>query len=389
MPSERLIEIVAPRRLVAGDDAIDGLGAIIRELAPESGPVLVVSDRVIVELGLAERATRPLAAAGYDSVVFGEIAAEPDLPLIDRLAVVAAEESFVAVVGIGGGSALDPAKLAAAMATNDIPPVEIVEGRPLERPTLPLVLAPTTAGTGAEGSRNSVVAHDGRKRVVSSPYLCPSVALLDATLTVSSPPAVTAASGVDALCHAVESALSTYANPFTLANAFAAMRSIPKALPVAYVDGADLPARRAMLYAAYLAGLSLNAVTVLGHTMGYTIAGRTGLGHGITCAMSLPYCLAYNQTAEKVRLREIAHEVGAGDTELPLWSRRFGDGLQIPASLREVGIPSAAIEALAVECIERYPRPNNPVPFERDRLVRLYRRFYDGDIDGAVRDMAA
>ena len=315
--------------------------------------------------------------------LYGEIAAEPDLEAVERLGVVARSGGFAAVVGIGGGSALDSAKLAAAVPTNEGRLVEYVEGRAFERRTLPLVLVPTTAGTGAEGSRNAVVAHAGRKRVVGSPHLCPDVALLDATLTISVPPAVTAASGVDALCHAVESALSAYANAFTRAYSFAAMRAIPQSLRVAYADGTNLTARRALLHASFLAGLSLNAVTVLGHTMGYTIAGRTKLGHGVTCAMSLPYCLAYNLGAGE-QMREIGDVLGCVPESLPLWSRALGDELGIPASLEEVGIAEDQLDEMADECVDSYPRPNNPVPFDRHRLRLLYHRFHQGDVEGAV-----
>ena len=380
-------EIVSPRRLVSGDGAIAGLGSLLHELEVATGRVLVVADRTLVELGTVELALGPIRNAGLEPTLYGEVAAEPDLDAVERLEAVARDGGFSAVVGIGGGSALDSAKLAAAVPTNDGRLVEYVEGRAFERRTLPLVLVPTTAGTGAEGSRNSVVAHAGRKRVIGSAFLCPEIALLDATLTVSVPPGVTAASGVDALCHAIESALSTYANAFTRAYAFAAMRTIPQSLRAAYADGTNLNARRELLYASFLAGLSLNAVTVLGHTMGYTIAGRTKLGHGVTCAMSLPYCLAYNLAAVEP-MREIAAAVGCAPASLPLWSRALGDELGIPASLEEIGIAEDEVEAMADECVDSYPRPNNPVPFDRHRLRLLYQRFHQGDVEGAV-DVAA
>lgn len=387
MTLARRVEIASPRRLIAGDDAIDELGTLVAGLGSGTGNVLVVADRAIVELGIARRATAPLEEAGFDVELYGTVAAEPDLEAIQALEKVIRTRDYVSVVGIGGGSALDSAKLAAALPTNDGTLVEYVEGRPFESPTLPLVLVPTTAGTGAEGSRNSVVSHGGGKHVIGSEHLCPSIALLDPTLTVTAPPAVTAASGVDALCHAVEATLSTYANAFTRASSVAAMTMIPPALRRAYADGADLDARRVMLHASYLAGLALNAVTVLGHTMGYTIASRTKLGHGVTCAMSLPYCLAYNTPATRP-MEEIAAAVGSGSEPLALWSRRLGDELGIPPSLAAVGIPETEVAAMTDECIERYPRPNNPIPFERERLVRLYSYFLAGDIETAQRDLA-
>lgn len=386
--SERPAEIQYPRHLVAGAGTIDSLGDRLTELGVPTGPVLVVSDGILVELGLACRATRPLAAARYEPVVFGDVAGEPDVALLERLEQSVRGRAYVAVVGIGGGSALDPAKLAAAFATNGGSVTEYLAGRSLDAPTLPLVLIPTTAGTGAEASRNAIVAHDGRKVIIGSRHLAPMLALLDPTLTVTSPPGVTAASGLDALCHAFEATLSTFASTFTTVNALAAARTIARSLREAYENGSNLEARRAMLDAAFLAGLAINAVTLIGHSMAYTIATRTHLPHGVTTAMSLPYCLAYTGPGAPDRVDMLADAVGAESAALAQWVNAFAGELGIPGSLAEVGIRKADLDEMADDCVERYPRPNSPVPLERGRVRKLYGYFCSGDVDGAVRAMS-
>lgn len=375
-------DVALPARLVLGDGSIDRLGNALVALGVEPGPVLVVADAALVDLGPVERAEAVLAASGLDATVHAQVAGEPDLAAAEGVVDAVRSTPYVAVVGLGGGSAMDPAKLAAGLATNDGSVEEYLHGRPIERKALTQALVPTTAGTGAEASKNTIVTHAGRKYVIGSPLLCPDVAVLDPTLTVSCPRGVTAASGMDALAHAVEATLSTWATPFTTANALAAVGAVGAWLPTAVEDPANLDARRAMLYAAYFAGLSINASTLLGHSMAYTIATRAHLPHGVTTAMALPYCVAYDAPGARDRVALLEGELGGGDL-----ARRVRDLAQrvgMPTALRDVGIAEQDLGAMVDEVMTMYPRPNNPVPFERDRLVRLYRHFLDGDLEGAL-----
>ncbi len=387
--SSTTAEITVPRRLVLGDGSIMSLGGALRGLGVASGAVLVVADAVLVDHGLTRGVEETLRMAGYDAVLFAQSAGEPDLATADAVVSAVRAASYTAVVGFGGGSAMDPAKLAAGLAENDGAVEEYLRGRTIEREALPLALVPTTAGTGAEASKNTIVTHESRKFVIGSPLLCPSLALLDPALTVTCPGQVTAASGMDALAHAIEATLSLWANPFTTLNALAAVRTISRWLRPAYEDGSNEEARRAMLYSAYLAGLSINASTLLGHTMAYTIATRSHLPHGVTTAMSLPYCIAYNAPAAAERIRMLATEAGEGRASLAGWVRRLADDLGMPPSLQHVGLGENDLPEMVEECFEKYPRPNNPFPFERARLLELYGYFVEGDIDGATHAMLA
>lgn len=377
-------EIVLPRRLVAGDGALARLGEVLRSGGVAPGPVLVVADAALVELGVTTQVAERLQAAGYEADINGGIRGEPDLAAAEAVVASVRARPYVAVVGIGGGSALDPAKLAAGLATNEGPVEAYLRGRQITRPALPLALIPTTAGTGAEASKNTIVTHQGRKFVVSSPLLSPALALLDPTLTVSCPRGVTAASGMDALAHAVEATLSTWATPFTTFNALAAVRTVGRWLRVVYDDGARLPARRAMLNAAHLAGLAINASTLLGHSMAYTVATRAHLPHGVTTAMTLPYCVAYDAPGARAQVELLGSELGVAPAQLPGWLGALAAELGMPRSLREVGIGEEQIPAMVEECMRLYPRPNNPVPFDEARLTRLYHHFLDGDVETAA-----
>lgn len=376
-------EIYYAPHVIAGDNSVDRIGDYVALLNQSGRSVLLVVDRALGELGVVDRVTASLSEVGFTSEVFSDITAEPEIEVVRSLAQAARNKRYCGVVGVGGGSAMDPAKLAAFLATNSDDPLVYVRGRLFGNRRLPLILVPTTAGTGAEVSRNSIVTMDNKKVVISSPGMIPDVAILDATLSLTAPPSTTAASGLDALCHAVETYLSSSASTFTATYSLSAVRIISQWLPIAYMDGSDVEARRALLYAANLAGLSINAVVVLGHTMAYTIATRTHLPHGVTTGMCLPYCLTYNARGAKNRIDDLAS--AAHTDNLPLWARGLCDAMGVPASLADIGLSRRDIPEMVRECIEAYPRPNNPVPFDERQLTRLYEGFYVGDFDVDMR----
>ncbi|MDQ6692009.1 MAG: iron-containing alcohol dehydrogenase [Candidatus Dormibacteraeota bacterium] len=386
-PGGRTISL--PRLLLTGDDCVDQLGDSLRQAGVAPGEVLLVADSVLRDLGVVARIERILAGAGYHARVHGQIAGEPDLAGAESVVAAVRSAEYRAVIGVGGGSALDPAKLAAGLARNEGSVLEYLRGRQLERDSLPLALIPTTAGTGAEASKNTIVTHEGRKFVISSPFLCPAVAVLDPKLTLSCPPGVTAATGMDALAHAVEATLSLWATPFTTLNALSATRTLARWLPVVHSDGANLEARRAMLYAAHLAGLAINASTLLGHSIAYTIATRTHLPHGVTTAMALPYCVAYNAAGATPQVTMLAAELEVEPASLAPRLAELSRRMGMPSSLREVGVDQSQLSGMVEQCLTTYPRPNNPVPFDKDRLMALLGRFLDGDLEGAVGDSRA
>lgn len=383
-------DFLSPREVRIGDGAVRELGELLQGWGVAEGEVLVICDQALVDLGHVEAAMAALERVGHRVHVFAEVRAEPDSAMAAEVVRRVRERRHTAVVGMGGGSSMDLAKVAAALATS---PGEVLDyvgiGKVTDEP-LPLVLVPTTAGTGAEATRIAMISHEGEKRIINSPRLVPLAAILDPELIVSLPRPVTAATGLDALAHAVEGLLSTTATALTARMGRQAVQLLAQCLPRAYDDGSDAAARRGTLYGAYLAGLGLNAGVVLGHSIAYTIANRAHLPHGITAAMALPYCLAYNAPGAAAELEGIrAHAGLEGADGLYAWLADLNRSLEVPPSLQAVGIAEAEHAAMARECRERYPRPSNPVEMTEDRLSALYRFLWKGDLEGGVAALAS
>jgi alcohol dehydrogenase class IV len=372
-------EIYNAPQVVTGDNAITQVGEYMHVLQPQRERVLIVVDHALCSLGIADRISEALSIVGFSSDVFSDINTEPGLEIVNLLCQVARAKPYCGTIGVGGGSAMDLAKFAALLATNLDDPAIYVGGGAFKNKRLPLILIPTTAGTGAEVSKNSILSQGDRKIVVSNPGMVPDIAILDPMLTISAPPTITAASGLDALCHAVETYLSSWATTLTSVNSLAAAAKVAEWLPIAFSDGSNIEARRAMLYASHLAGIAINAGTILGHTMAYTIATRAHLPHGISTGMCLPYCLAYNASGAAKRIRELENTLQVDD--LSSWVRQLCDVMDVPVNLTQIGLSRKDIPNMVRECLDVYPRPNNPVPFGQKQLTLLYEGFLIGDFN--------
>lgn len=379
---------VGPARVSAGPGASQSIGSELAAAGVQGsdGEVLLVGDRAVLELGLAGAATGALLAAGFSVQQCPAIDGEPTPEMVRALLPTEPHGRVAAVVAVGGGSALDAAKLLALACANDIdlsagltPDADVRPG--------PLMLAvPTTAGTGAEATAVAMLWHQGSKRMFVHPHLVPRIAVLDPDLLSQLPPAVTAAGGLDAISHAVESLLSTFRTPLSEQAAKAALQLLGGSVQQAYASGAP-QARYGTLLGAYQAGLALNASVVLGHSLAYVIAARAKLPHGVSCAMALPYCLAHARPAREREIAEIAQilcdDRDATAEDLLRWLLDANAEMGIPASLAALGIEADALAEMASECVQRYPRPNHPVPIEAEDLERLLESFHAGDALGA------
>jgi len=370
-----------PSRVWYGAGAAARTGACAQELGIPAGPTLLVTDAVVDKLGLAREAAAGLEAAGYTLSRFSDIPGEPTAEVADRAAAVARQLAPVLVVGVGGGSVMDVAKLAAALVGNPGGVMEYTNfgDKRFARPAVPVILVPTTAGTGAEASPNAVVTSGHRKAFANNyPQLLAAGAVLDPRLTASLPPVVTAHTGLDALSHCVEGMLSTNATALTDLAATQGIGLITRALPRAYAAGNDAHARAEMLLGAYLGGQSLNAGMVLGHSIAYTIANRLHLPHGFSCALALPYTVAYNRDAAQERLGKIGEAAGIDGGRVVQRIQSLGQDVGIPEALRTLGLERDRLPEMVTECLELYPRPNNPRPLERDALLSLYQAMWEG-----------
>jgi alcohol dehydrogenase class IV len=369
----------APSRIWFGAAAAGRTSEATRELGIEPGPALLVTDAVVERLGLARDVATGLGTAGFELHRFSEIPGEPTADVADRAAAYAREVRPVIVVGVGGGSVMDVAKLSAALVPNPGSAIDYTHlvGRRFAHPGVPMLLVPTTAGTGAEASQNAVVTMGPRKAFANNqPQLLAAGVILDPLLTHSLPPTVTAHTGLDALSHCIEGMLSTNASGLTDLGAVQGISMIFEALPRAHAAGSDAEARAGMTLAAYMGGLTLNAGMVLGHSVAYTIANRLHLPHGLSCALALPYAMAYSRESATPRLNRIAEAAGSQDVIAGVEGlcRKVG----IPESLRSLGLEQAQLGEMVTECLQHYPRPNNPRPLARDALVSLYTALWEG-----------
>ena len=396
-PETLTYQYLSPSEVVAGQGASKRAGDLLSRWGVGPGQrVGLVVDADVKALGLSDPVQEALQATGFTVEPISCDRGEPRLDGVQRVIAELRHFNPAACVGIGGGSAMDIAKLAAALVRNDGDVSEYLGLGKVQKDSVPTVMIPTTAGTGSETTQVSMLSTEGRKVAVASAPLMPRGAILDPALTVKLPPNVTAASGLDALSHALESYLSLRANPLTMGASVTGARLVASSLSGVVDTPEDLDGRMNMLGGAYWSGLGLNASVVIGHSIAYTIANRTGLAHGVSCAMALPYCLAYNERAVHSRIERVAaalrEQIGeesggpADPTGIYGWLSRMAKDLDIPFTLKDVGIERDDIEGMVIECIESYPRANNHVPFDRDDIGKLYDFMYAGDVPGCLEE---
>ncbi|RLG36444.1 alcohol dehydrogenase, partial [Methanosarcinales archaeon] len=217
--------------------------------------VLIVTDNTIVRQGFLEIAEDALKSAGIEMRVFDRVSPEPTLELAEDVAAFAREERCDVVVGLGGGSVLDMAKVAAAATTNpDQRASDFLGANKIANPSAKKILVPTTAGTGAEATPFALIVAAGKKKAIASPFNIADIAILDPTLTATMPPRVTASTGMDALSHAIEALMSKGANALTDAFAYEAIQKIAANIEEVFAHGENIDARLEMSIAAFLAG---------------------------------------------------------------------------------------------------------------------------------------
>ncbi|MCY1283529.1 Long-chain-alcohol dehydrogenase 1 [compost metagenome] len=367
-----LIECGASRRLASH----------VRSMGCQS--VLVVTDPGVLAAGLLGPVLTELERDGLRVTLFAEVQADPPETVI--LAAVDAAKACAAdcVVGFGGGSSLDAAKLTALLARSAESLVEVYGSNLARGPRLPLILVPTTAGTGSEVTAVSVVTTGaGEKNVVVSPLLLPDLAVLDAELTLGLPVAVTAATGIDAMVHAIESYTSKHLkNPISDCLAREALRLLSANLHRACRNGADLEARENMLLGACLAGMAFaNSPVAAVHALAYPLGARFHIPHGLSNSLVLEPVMRFNLETVAPLYAELADIVLpglAGDAQakanaLADYLGRLAGELQLPTRLRELGINEADIEDLAVDAARQTRLlGNNPRELGIDDIRAIY-----------------
>lgn len=335
----RAVEV--PTRLVHGPGAIARLGEVVAELGV-TRPMLV-SDPGVAAAGLVDRALERLENA----VVFGEVRPNPDIALVDRGAELYAAEGCDGLVGLGGGSSMDTAKSIGVVTRHGGSILQYEWGHdPIEQRIPPLVAIPTTAGTGSEVTLWAVITDHDRQikfNVGGTPLIGPHVALIDPELMLGLPPAVTAATGIDALSHAIECYTCDYHQPFNDAVALHAMELVAEWLRVAVADGSNLEARTHMAHAATLGGMAYGTESAgAAHAMSQSAGGVHDCPHGALTARVLGPVCEYNVPADPERYARIALALGVDVSGLSTTDAAMAGVEELYGLIDDVGIPTMA-----------------------------------------------
>jgi len=254
-----------------------------------------------------------LNKAGANAYICDLVQDEPDLTVVDRLVLLIKEQKCDAVIALGGGSVLDAAKAAAMIATNGAKTEEYqMQGRAITLPALPLIAIPTTAGTGSEATKVSVIynASNNLKKSFYSPHMIAEIVILDPAVTMALPAKVTAFTGIDALSHAIESYVSLNANVYTQMYSLKAIELIGKSITTAVSDSTNVAARADMLYASYFAGVALHAGIGLAHIIAQPMGGLYKIPHGEACSIFLPYSMEFNLELRMEEYCDIGRALG-------------------------------------------------------------------------------
>lgn len=355
-----IFEFYSAGRIIFGTGSFQKVGEIATGLGKKA--LIVATQRSLRENGTLAQLEKMLQDHQTGFSYFSALTGEPTVEVIDQGVALALREKIDFVIGIGGGSCIDTGKAIAGMVTNGGSVLDYLEGvgkgAKIQKPALPCLAIPTTAGTGAEVTQNAVVASKSGKfkKSIRSPLLIPNVALVDPALTQSLPPQPTAYSGMDALTQCIEAYVSRKAQPIAAALALEGLTHGARGLLAAVTHGDDLVAREAMALCSLLSGLALaNSGLGAAHGIGAALGALFNIPHGLACAVTLPAVMAFNLPAAQKRYATLGitltargfsafeDAAQAGVEFIQQLSREIG----IPQHLREIGIQEADLPLIA------------------------------------------
>ncbi len=386
-----IFEVATATKIVFGDGVVTRLGELARAIVgadPEPIPALLVTGRDGARAGVARAA---LEDARFAHVAF-EVHGEPTTDDASAAVLRAREKGVRAVIAVGGGSAIDLGKAVAALVTHPGDPLDYLEvvgrGRPLVRDSLPFVAVPTTAGTGAEVTKNAVLCEPKTRVKVSmrSDRMLPRLALVDPELTLSVPPAVTAATGLDALTQVIEPFVSCAASPFTDGLAREGIVRGARSLRTAFTRGDDREARRDLALTSLFGGLCLaNAKLGVVHGFAGPIGGAFDAPHGAICARLLPLAIEINvrairargEPAMLARFDELARLLTGRSEAIADDAVTFTDALVRDLAISRLstyGVRESDVPGLVERCERASSTKGNPILLERTELSSLLMR---------------
>lgn len=377
------LKIHFPGKLVFGNGSMDKLADEILGLS--SKEILIFT--IVPLLPALESLTVKLKANGVNVIIDTSVVQEPSFEDFKNLLAKFNIHAPDTVLGIGGGSVLDIAKLMAAQLDNEQSLEEIVGNGLLKGRNIKLICVPATSGTGSEVSPNAILIDDeDQKKGIISPFLVPDIVYVDPLLTISVPADITAATGLDALTHCLEAYTNKFAQLFIDMYAYEGMRLIAENLVQAVKNGADKEAREKVALGSLLGGFCLGPVNTAGvHALSYPLGSTFHLPHGLSNALLLPYVMAFNYEASPKRYADVAVALGcnrlADDKETALAGIEKIKSLMqecgVPARLRDVAIPREAIPEMAEDAMQiTRLLKNNPREITLDDAISIYTAAY-------------
>ena len=378
------------KRIVLNEMSYFGAGS--RTVLPEEikrrgyTSVLLVSDKDLVRFGIVKSITSLLEEANIQYRLFTEIKQNPTVTNVQDGLAVLKECGADVIVALGGGSAIDTAKAIGIISNNpDFSDVVSLEGvADTTKKSLPIIALPTTAGTAAEVTINYVITDEqnAKKMVCVDPKDIPVLAIVDAELMSSMPKGLTAATGMDALTHAIEGYITLGAWELTNMFHLEAIKMIAKYLPLAVADGADMEAREKMALAQYVAGMGFSNVGLgLVHGMAHPLGAMFDIPHGVANALLLPYVMQFNMESSMEKYADIAVAMGVDVQNLSLKEkaqaavdavRKLSIDVNIPQKLSMLGVDKASLPALSQAALADVCTPGNPRKVELSDILSLY-----------------
>lgn len=384
---EKLTLFRTTKRIIFGFQAVEKTGVEAQLLKPKK--VLVITDQGVIQAGLLEIVRKSLLDSNIPFVIFDGVEPDPRIEVVEKSVEKAKKEGIDLIIGFGGGSSLDIAKVTSILLTNPGNINGFFGIDLVPNPGIPIILIPTTAGTGSEVTPIAILSdtREKLKKGIVSPFLFPEAAIIDPGLTIGLPPSVTAFTGMDALTHAIESYYSINATDLSDLFAFRAMELISKNIRIAYANGENLAARSNMMEGSLLAGIAFaNAGVGAVHAFAYPLGGEFHLAHGLANTLMLPYVMRFNILGCPEKFVQMAKTFGEKVETLSVldgaetavkFVERLSDDIRVPRRLRDVGIPESAIPRLA-EAAMKVTRllANNPRKITLEDAVAIYQSAY-------------
>jgi alcohol dehydrogenase len=374
-----------------GVGKVSELGIFLRSF--NASKILIVTDRGIVASGIVKKCTDAIMSEHIRFSLFDGVEPNPTTDSVEKGLTLVKHESIDAIVAVGGGSSIDAAKAINVLLANGGQVADYNGFNQIKKKGLPLIAIPTTAGSGSEMTSYMLISDSKthQKIVCSDPMIIPDMAILDPTLTLSLPAAVTIETGVDALSNGIESYVSNAANPYSELFSLRATEIIAQNIMRVYHDPSNLDARGQMLIGSNISGLAVHLSSIgAAHSMANPLTKHFNITHGIAVGMVLPYVMLFNAPSQVKKYRQIALALGVkpeqGDDDGSIGRkgafklRSLLDQLSLPSNLAAMGVKEDSIPTMAQEALAQMSIEFNPVKPDFGQMTRLFLSALRGDL---------